>query len=72
MFTDSKYFQFGFQPTGKQAAVWCKKGDMLTIPTVKKVKKVHVYAGISVHGVTPLFFVEGTSDARECATSVTS
>ncbi len=72
MFTDSKYFIFGYQPTGKLAAVWCKKGDRPKIPTVKKVKKIHVYAGISVHGVTPLFFVEGTSDARECATSVTS
>ncbi len=72
MFTDSKYFKFGYQPTGKYAAVWCKKGDRPKIPTVKNVKKVHVYAGIAAQGVTPLFFVEGTSDTRECPTSVTS
>ena len=72
MFTDSKYFYYTYQPTGRQAAVWCKCGDTPTMPTVKKSKKVHVYAGLSAFGVTPLFFVQGTSGDKSLPTSVTS
>ena len=42
------------------------------MPTVKKAKKVHVYAGLSAFGVTPLFFVEGTSGVKHLPTSVTA
>lgn len=40
--------------------------------TVKRQLKVHVYAGLATHGVTPLFFVEGTSGSRVAATTVTA
>ena len=40
--------------------------------TVKKAHKVHVYAGLSYFGVTPLFFVEGTSGVKNLPTSVTA
>ena len=72
MFTDSKYFYYTYQPTGRQSAVWCKFGDKPTMPTIKKSKKVHVYAGLTAFGVTPLFFVEGTSGAKNLPTSETS
>lgn len=61
MFTDSKYYHYIYQPSGRQTAIWCRKGDKPTMPTTRRVQKVHVYAGISYYGVTPLFFVQGTS-----------
>lgn len=72
MFTDSKYFHYTYQPQGRQAAVWCKAGEKPILPKLRKSQKVHVYAGISYYGVTPLFFVHGTSGARDIETSVTS
>ena len=40
------------------------------MPKMKKCQKVHVYARLSYHGVTPLFFVEGTSGAKGIGTSI--
>lgn len=45
---------------------------MPTRATTRNQQKVHVYAGISFHGITPLFFVEGTSGAVDIGTSVTA
>ena len=42
------------------------------MPTIKKGYKVHVYAGMSYHGVTPLFFVDGTSGTKVLPTTITS
>ena len=72
MFTDSKYFNYYFQPNGNQIAVWCKPEEQPQRFTLKKPKKVHVYAGLSHHGVTPLFFVQGTSGMRGLDKSVTA
>jgi hypothetical protein len=52
--------------------VWCKAGDKPVVGKCRKTLKVHVYAGISYYGVTPLFFVHGTSKAGDLETSVTS
>lgn len=42
------------------------------MPSFKKAHKVHVYAGISYYGVTPLIFVHGTTGVKHLPTSVTS
>lgn len=61
MFTDSKIFHFNYQPTRRAPQVWCRKEDGPILPEYKKAKKVHVYAGLAVAGVTPLIFVQGTT-----------
>lgn len=40
------------------------------IHTVKNPLKVHVYAGISIFGATPLFEVQGTSGHEDIGKSV--
>ena len=72
MFTDSKYFHFQYQPSGNQQAVWCRREQQPVRHTTRRSQKVHVYGGISIYGVTPLFFVEGTSGARGIERSVTA
>ena len=70
MFTNSKYFIYLYQPYGRQNTVWCRSTDQPTRQTVRNQQKVHVYAGISIHGITPLFFVEGTSGVQGIGTSI--
>lgn len=50
--------------------MWCRISDEPILPKMKKSQKIHVYAGLSYYGVTPLFFVEGTSGYKGVGTSV--
>ena len=72
MFTDSKIFNYTFQPHGKNTTAWCKEGERPVVHTVKHPLKVHVYAGISIYGATPLFEVQGTSGHDDIGKSVTA
>jgi hypothetical protein len=58
LFTDSKYFYVSNRVSGKQ---WVPAGTRPTRQVVKHSAAVHVYAGFSARGVTPLIEVSGTT-----------
>lgn len=58
LFTDSKYFYVSNRVSGKQ---WVLAGTRPMRQVVKRSAAVHVYAGFSARGVTPLIEVSGTT-----------
>ena len=61
MFTDRKKFLFSYPGTQVSAVTWAAKGEQRTAHTVNHPYCVNVYAGLTVHGVTKLHIVSGTS-----------
>ncbi len=59
MVTDSSYFKFK-SDSRRSAARWCRPSDGPIRPTPKHSPAVHVYMGISYHGMTSLRVVSGT------------
>lgn len=58
MITDSKYFRL--HAMGRPAGRWCTYATRGTVARPKHSIAVHVYMGISYHGITSLKFVTGT------------
>jgi hypothetical protein len=61
MFADSKYFYVSNRVSGKQ---WVTAGTRPTRQVVKHSAGVHVYAGFSAPGITPLIEVSGITGYR--------
>lgn len=64
VFTDSKYWVFQFSTSPRCGKVWCKQDAKPTGMVSKTKHQVHAYAGLTYYGVTPLFFVTGTTGLK--------
>jgi hypothetical protein len=59
MAIDSTYFTLN--GTNPKRKYWVKKGHKVLVHKPNKAQQLHAYAGISIYGKTPLFFVTGTT-----------
>jgi hypothetical protein len=64
LFTDRKKFPFYYPGQKVQAVSWGVEGAPREAPAVNHAQVVNLYAGISVHGVTELHVVTGTSSHK--------
>lgn len=67
-FSDSKYFRMLPHMGPRARAYWAGKGETRTKPALQHSPQVHVYAAVTSRGVTPLYFVEGTTGHQPSST----
>ena len=61
VFTDRKRFTFKCPGVPMYTSRWLRRGERHVAPTVNHAETLNVYAGLTVHGVTKLHVVSGTS-----------
>ena len=64
LFTDRKKFPFYYPGQKVQAVSWGVEGAPREAPAVNHAQVVNLYAGISIHGITKLHIVTGTSSHK--------
>jgi hypothetical protein len=64
MFSDRKKFPFYYPGEKVQAVSWGVEGSKREAPAVNHAQVVNLYAGISIHGITALHIVTGTSSHK--------
>jgi hypothetical protein len=64
MFTDRKKFPFYYPGAKVQPIFWGVEGARREAPAVNHAQVVNLYAGISIHGITDLHIVTGTSSHK--------
>lgn len=64
LFTDSSIFHLKPSKASRTLKYWGPVGERHFQEVTRDSRKVHVYAGVSFYGVTPLLYVEGTTGFR--------